>query len=81
MERPPVPLELVSDLGVEFQSKTTHIATSEVTALEHELWDDTVELGAGVALSFGLLAQLLEVLGRQRDHVVVELEVDAAALL
>jgi len=59
----------------------SYIATSEVTALKHELWDDAMELGADVALALLLgLAELLEVLGGLGDDIVEELEVDAARL-
>jgi hypothetical protein len=55
-----------------------YIAAGEVTALEHELGDDAVELGAGVAEPLLAGAQGAEVLGRLGDDVVEELEVDAA---
>jgi len=59
----------------------SYIATSEVTTLKHELWDDSMELGANVALTLLLgLAKLLEVLGSLGDDIVEELEVDAAML-
>jgi hypothetical protein len=59
----------------------THVATGEVTALEHELGDDTVELGARVAEALLARAESTEVLGRLGDDVVEELEVDATALV
>lgn len=59
----------------------THIAAGEVTALEHELGDDAVELGALVAEALLARAEGAEVLGRLGHHVVEELEVDAAGLL
>lgn len=52
----------------------------EVTTLEHELGDDTVETGALVALALGELAELTEVLGGLGDISLVEVEVDAANL-
>lgn len=52
----------------------------EVTTLEHELGDDTVEARATVALALGLLAKLTEVLGGLGDISLVEVEVDAASL-
>jgi len=59
----------------------SYIATSEVTTLKHELWDDSMELGANVALTLLLgFAKLLEVLGGLGDDIVEELEVDAARL-
>jgi hypothetical protein len=59
----------------------THVATGEVTALEHELGDDTVELGASVAEALLARAKSAEVLDGLGDDVVKQLEVDAAALL
>ena len=58
----------------------THVATGEVTALQHELGDDAVELGALVAEALLAGAEGTEVLGRLGDYIVVELEVDAADL-
>ena len=60
---------------------TTHVAAGEVTALKHELGDDSVEFGARVAEALLASAQGTEVLGRLRDDVVEELEVDAASLI
>lgn len=51
----------------------------EVTTLEHELGDDTVEDRATVALALRQLAELTEVLGRLGDIRLVEVEVDAAS--
>jgi len=63
-------------------SSESYIATGEVTALEHELGDDTVELGANVSLALLLgLAELLEVLRGLGDDIVEELEINAAGLL
>jgi hypothetical protein len=59
----------------------THVATGEVTTLEHELGDDTVELGAAVAEALLAGAQGAEVLSRLGDDIVEELEVDAASLV
>ena len=59
-----------------------YVAAGEVTTLKHELWDDAVELGAGVALALlGGLAKLLEVLRRLGDDVIVEDEIDATLLV
>ena len=60
---------------------STHIATSKVTTLEHELRDDTVELGARVAEALLTRAQGAEVLGCFGDDVVIEVEIDASGLL
>ena len=62
------------------QRSSTHIATGEVTALKHEVGNDTMELGATVAEALLLGAQSTEVLDGLGDDVVEELEVDAAAL-
>lgn len=57
----------------------SYVATGEVTTLEHELGDDTVELGAGVAEALLASAESAEVLSGLGDNVVVEGEVDAAS--
>jgi hypothetical protein len=59
---------------------TSAVATGEVTTLEHELGDDTVELRALVAEARSTSAQLLEVLGGLGDDVVVEVEVNETGL-
>jgi hypothetical protein len=58
-----------------------HVATGEVTTLEHEVRDDTVELGARVAEALLASAESAEVLDGLGDNVVEELEVDAAGAL
>ncbi len=59
----------------------TYVATGEVTTLEHELRDDTVESRALVAEALLAGAESLEVGGGAGDNVVVQGEVDAAGLL
>lgn len=59
---------------------TSAVATGEVTTLEHELGDDTVECRALVAEALGTGAELLEVLGGLGDDVVVEGEVNVTGL-
>lgn len=59
---------------------TSAVATGEVTTLEHELGDDTVEGRALVAEARGTGAELLEVLGGLGDDVVVEGEVNHTSL-
>lgn len=54
--------------------------TSEVTTLEHELRNDTVEGGALVALAFGNLAELTEVPSSLGDVLLEEVEDDTASL-
>ena len=56
----------------------SYVATGEVTTLEHELGDDTVELGAGVAEALLAGAESAEVLSGLGDNIIVEGEVDAA---
>lgn len=54
------------------------VVTGEVTALEHELGDDTVETRAGVAEAVLASAELAEVLRRLRHLAIEELEGDAS---
>lgn len=56
----------------------SYVATGEVTTLEHELGDDTVELAARVAEALLASAQGTEVLSGLGDNIIEELEVDAA---
>jgi hypothetical protein len=49
--------------------------------MEHKVWDDAVELGPGIAKALLAGAEGAEVLCRLGHHIVVELEVDATALL
>ena len=56
----------------------TYVTTSEVSTLEHELRDHTVELAARVAEALLAGAESAEVLGGLGDDIVEELEVDAA---
>lgn len=58
----------------------THVTTGEVAALEHEIRDDTVELGASVAEPLLARGQSAKVLDRLGDYIVKELEVDATLL-
>lgn len=61
-----------------YEELPAYVAAGEVTALEHELRDDAVELAAGVAEALLAGAEGAEVLGGLGDDVVEELEVDAA---
>ena len=56
------------------------VATGEVTALKHELWDDAVEARALVAEALLAGAEGAEVLSGLRHVLVVEVEVDDARL-
>jgi hypothetical protein len=62
-------------------SAITYVAPGKVTALQHELGDDAVELGVLVAEALLAGAEGAEVLGRLGDDIVEEVEVDAAVLL
>ena len=59
----------------------SYVAASEATTLEHEVWDDTVELAAGVAEALLAGAEGTEVLSGLGDDIVVDVEVDAAGLV
>jgi len=56
---------------------TSPVMASEVTTLTHELGDDSVELGAGVAESMHASAEFTEILGGLGDDVVIKFEDDA----
>lgn len=59
----------------------TYIATSKVASLKHELRDNAMEFGAGVAIALLARAQCAEVLRRLGHDVVVEIKADTALLL
>ena len=63
------------------RSGDTHIATGEVTALEHELGNHAMELGASVTKPLLASAKGAEVLSGLGGSIVVEIEVDAAGLV
>lgn len=73
---------LIGELLAVDRLATSAVATGEVTTLEHELRDDTVEGRTPVTegVSLGVGAQLLEVLGGLGDDVVVEGEVNVTIL-
>lgn len=58
-----------------------HVATGEVTALEHEIRDHAMELGSGVAKAILASAKLNEVSSGLRNNIVVEFKLDAAGLV
>jgi len=62
------------------KSVSTDVAAGKVTALKHEVWNDTVEPGTDVAFSLLPCAESTKVLGSLRDDVIVELKVDTAFL-
>jgi hypothetical protein len=57
---------------------TTHVLAGEVTTLEHELGNDTVEGRVLVAEAVLTGRELTEVAGGLGDDIVEELELDAA---
>lgn len=59
-------------------SRNTHVVVGEVTTLEHEVGDDTVERRSSVAESLFTSAKGAEVLGCLGDYIVVKLELDTA---
>jgi hypothetical protein len=59
---------------------TSAVALGEVTTLEHELGDHTVEAWASVAVAVLASAELAEVPGRLGHDIIVELEDDAAGV-
>ena len=77
MEHALLTLELLAVDGL----STGTVATGEVTALEHELGDDSVEGRALVAEALLASAEGTEVLSSLRDDIVEEVEVHAASLL
>lgn len=76
LQRKVLVLELLAIDG----NATSAVVLGEVAALEHEVGDDAVEGRLGVAMLLGLSGQFAEVLGGLGDHVVKELECDAALL-
>lgn len=67
------------------RQQKTYVAAGEVTTLEHELGDDTVEgralVGQDLASRIGeAVAELSKVLGGFGDDIVVELEFDTTCL-
>jgi hypothetical protein len=59
---------------------TSAVATGEVTTLKHEVGDDAVEGGAGIAEAVLASAELAEVAGGLGNDVIVEVEDDTALL-
>jgi len=59
---------------------TSSVAPGEVTTLEHELGDDTVERGTLISEAVLASGKLTEVLGSLGDDVVVQLEGDATGV-
>ena len=59
----------------------THIVTGEITSLEHEIWNHTVEYRIPVPETQLVRAKSTEVFGGFGDHIFIVVEVDAALLL
>lgn len=77
---------LISELGAVDGLTTSAVASGEVTTLDHEVWDDTMELAAlvvkwlaGLADALLASAKAAEVLGSLRDDIREELENDPAS--
>jgi len=60
---------------------TSSVSAGEVTSLEHELGDDTVEGRVGVAETLLTSAQSSEVLSGSGSYIIVEVEEDTTGLL
>ena len=69
---------LIGELGAVDRLTTGTVTGGEVTTLEHELGDDTVEGRALVTETGSTSAELTEVLGSLGDYVIVELEGNAS---
>jgi len=69
---------LVSELFAVDGFTTGAVLPGEVAALAHEIWDDSVEGGAGVAEAFFAGAEGSEVFAGFGDYVGVEVEGDSA---
>jgi chromosome condensin MukBEF MukE localization factor len=70
---------------IAYEEGLTYVTTGEVTTLEHELGNDTVERRALVGQDLASvvcesLAELSKVLGSSGDDIVVELEFDTTCL-
>jgi uncharacterized small protein (DUF1192 family) len=69
---------LIGELLAVDGATTSTVATGEVTTLEHEAGDHTVESRALVTLALLSVAEFDEVLGSLGDNIRGDLEVDAA---
>lgn len=69
----------LDDLGRKSRG-LTYVTTGEVTTLEHEVGDDSVERGAGIAKALLASAEGTEVFSGLGDDIVEQVEVDAASL-
>lgn len=78
MDLPPVPWAMSAFVKRFEWGSITYVTAGEVTTLEHEVRDDTVERRALVAETLLAGAESAEVLGGLGDLVIEEVEVDAA---
>jgi hypothetical protein len=67
-------------LGILLIRRWAYVATGEVTALEHELRDDTVESRTSISEALLTSAESTEVFGSLGDNVIVEDKVNATRL-
>ena len=58
-----------------------HVAAGEVTTLQHELGNDTMELRSSIAKALLSGAKSTEILSSLRNNIVVKIEVDTAGLI
>lgn len=64
--------------AVSESEKATYVVVGEVTTLEHEVGDDTVEAGASITEALLTSGKSAEVLGSLGDDIIVQLEDDTA---
>lgn len=85
MDFPPVPYRVDTLVFLCHQPAgpwaRTHVVVGEVTTLEHELGNDTVERRALIAVSLRSGAKNSEVLGGLGNNIIVQLEGDPAKRL
>lgn len=70
---------LTSELLAVDGLSTGAVALGEITSLEHERWNHTVEAGSLITVAILTSGELTEVAGGLGNDVIVELEHDAAS--
>jgi hypothetical protein len=83
MDLPPVPccaLVLMPKYDLSEGYGATYVAAGEVASLKHEVRNNTVKLGVGIAEALLAGAKSAKVLCRLGNDIVKELEVDASIL-
>ena len=70
-------LDLLSSATTEMRERGSRLTPGEVTTLQHELGNDTVETASFVSLSLPAGSKLTEVFGGLGNNIVVELEDNA----